>query len=83
MNCSKNAQSEGTIFQDDFELEKFADSIVKGWVLSRPTDKPITRKDFKEWLNQFNGILNSSADDYFKRVEIIKKNLGVLKNASM
>lgn len=82
MNCSKNASNE-TIYTNDFELEKFADEIVKGWVLSRPTDKPITRKDFNEWLNQFNSILKSSADDYFKRVEIIKKNLGVLKNASM
>lgn len=82
MNCSKNVSNE-TIYTNDFELEKFADEIVKGWVLSRPTDKPITRKDFNEWLNQFNSILKSSADDYFKRVEIIKKNLGVLKNASM
>ena len=82
MNCSKSASNE-TIYTNDFELEKFADEIVKGWVLSRPTDKPITRKDFNEWLNQFNSILKSSADDYFKRVEIIKKNLGVLKNASM
>ena len=82
MNCSKNASNE-TIYTNDFELEKFADEIVKGWVLSRPTDKPITRKEFTDWLNQFNSILKSSADDYFKRVEIIKKNLGVLKNASM
>jgi len=82
MNCSKNASNE-TIYTNDFELEKFADEIVKGWVLSRPTDKPITRKDFNEWLNQFNSILKSSADDYFKRVEIIKKNLGVLKNESL
>lgn len=82
MNCSKNASNE-TIYTNDFELEKFADEIVKGWVLSRPTDKPITRKDFNEWLNQFNSILKSSADDYFKRVEIIKKNLGVLKNANV
>ena len=82
MNCSKNASNE-TIYTNDFELEKFADEIVKGWVLSRPTDKPITRKDFNEWLNQFNSILKSSADDYFKRVEIIKKNLGVLKNSNV
>ena len=82
MNCSKNASNE-TIYTNDFELEKFADEIVKGWVLSRPTDKPITRKDFNDWLNQFNSILKSSADDYFKRVEIIKKNLGVLKNESL
>jgi len=82
MNCSKNASNK-TIYTNDFELEKFADEIVKGWVLSRPTDKPITRKDFNEWLNQFNSILKSSADDYFKRVEIIKKNLGVLKNESL
>lgn len=82
MNCSKSASNE-TIYTNDFELEKFADEIVKGWVLSRPADKPITRKDFTDWLNQFNSILKSSADDYFKRVEIIKKNLGVLKNASM
>lgn len=82
MNCSKNTSNE-TIYTNDFELEKFADEIVKGWVLSRPTDKPITRKDFNEWLNQFNSILKSSADDYFKRVEIIKKNLGVLKNANV
>ena len=82
MNCLKSASNE-TIYTNDFEPEKFADEIVKGWVLSRPTDKPITRKDFTDWLNQFNSILKSSADDYFKRVEIIKKNLGVLKNASM
>ena len=82
MNCSKNASNK-TIYTNDFELEKFADEIVKGWVLSRPTDKPITRKDFNDWLNQFNSILKSSADDYFKRVEIIKKNLGVLKNESL
>jgi transposase-like protein len=82
MNCSKSASNE-TIYTNDFELEKFSDEIVKGWVLSRPTDKPITRKDFNDWLNQFNSILKSSADDYFKRVEIIKKNLGVLKNESL
>ena len=70
MNCSKNASNE-TIYTNDFELEKFADEIVKGWVLSRPTDKPITRKDFNEWLNQFNSILKSSADDYFKRVDAV------------
>lgn len=82
MNCSKSASNE-SIYNNDFELEKFADEIVKGWVLSRPSDKPVIRSDFSEWLNQFNRILKSSADDYFKRVEIIKKNLEVLKNESL
>lgn len=81
MTCSKNANSE-TIFTNDFELEKFADEIVKGWVFSRK-DKPVSRSDFNDWLKQFNNILKSSADDYFKRVDIIKHNLGVLKNESL
>ena len=80
MICSKSASNE-TIFTNDFELEKFADEIVKGWVLSRTGS--ITRLDFNEWLKQFNNILKSSADDYFKRVDIIKHNLGVLKNESL
>ena len=80
MNCSRNADVE-TIFKADFELEKFADEIVKGWVLSRIGS--ITRSDFNEWMKQFNNILKSSADDYFKRVDIIKHNLGVLKNESL
>jgi hypothetical protein len=80
MICSKSASNE-TIFTNDFELEKFADEIVKGWVLSRTGS--ITRSDFNEWLKQFNNILKSSADDYFKRVDIIKHNLGVLKNESL
>ncbi len=82
MNCSRNADVE-TIFKDDFELEKFADSIVKGWCLSVPPEKAVTRSDFTDWLNYFIGVLNSSADDYFKKYEIIKHNLGVLKNESM
>lgn len=80
MICSKSASNE-TIFTNDFELEKFADEIVKGWVFSRTGS--ITRSDFNEWLKQFNNILKSSADDYFKRVDIIKHNLGVLKNESL
>jgi len=84
MNCSKSADSEvGTIYQDDFELEKFADSIVKGWCLAVPAGKPVTRDDFTDWLNYFIGILNSSADDYFRKYEIIKHNLEVLKNESL
>lgn len=82
MNCSKNAVPE-TIFTDDFELEKLCDSIVKGWCCSVPAGKTVTRSDFTDWLNYFIGMLNSSADDYFKRVEIIKHNLGVLKNESL
>lgn len=74
MNCSRNAKSE-TIFSNDFALEKFAEQIVSGWVLSN--EKPVTRKDFREWLKTFNILLNSSADDYFKRVEMINKNKGV------
>jgi len=80
MTCSKSAKSE-TIYTNDFELEKFADEIVKGWVLSR--NGTVARSDFNAWLKQFNNILKSSADDYFKRVEIIKHNLGVLKGESM
>ncbi|MBR3428808.1 MAG: hypothetical protein IKG87_01790 [Clostridia bacterium] len=73
MNCSRNAKSE-TIFSNDFALEKFAEQLVSGWVLSK--DKPVTRKEFREWLKTFNILLNSTADEYFKRVEIIK-NKGV------
>ena len=82
MNCSKNAVPE-TIFTDDFELEKLCDSIVKGWCCAVPAGATVTRSDFTDWLNYFIGMLNSSADDYFKRVEIIKHNLEVLKNESM
>ena len=80
MNYLKNAPVE-TIFRNDFELEKFADSIVKGWGCSIPKGKQIVRADFGEWLNHFVSLLNSSADDYFRRVEIIEKNLEVMKNA--
>lgn len=80
MSYSKNAPVE-TIYKDDFELEKFADSIVKGWGCSIPKGKEVVRADFGEWLNRFILLLNSSADDYFRRVEIIKKNLEVIKNA--
>ena len=80
MSYSKNAPVE-TIYKDDFELEKFADSIVKGWGCSIPKGKEVVRADFGEWLNRFVLLLNSSADDYFRRVEIIKKNLEVIKNA--
>jgi hypothetical protein len=73
MNCSRNAKSE-TIFSNDFALEKFAEQLVSGWVLSK--DKPVTRKEFREWLKTFNILLNSTADEYFKRVEITK-NKGV------
>ena len=73
MNCSRNAKSE-IIFSNDFALEKFAEQLVSGWVLSK--DKPVTRKEFREWLKTFNILLNSTADEYFKRVEIIK-NKGV------
>ena len=73
MNCSRNAKSE-TIFSNDFALEKFAEQLVSGWVLSK--DKPVTRKEFREWLKTFNILLNSTADEYFKRVEI-NKNKGV------
>lgn len=69
MNCSRNAKSE-TIFSNDFALEKFAEQLVSGWVLSK--DKPVTRKEFREWLKTFNILLNSTADEYFKRVEITK-----------
>lgn len=73
MNCSRNAKSE-TIFSNDFALEKFAEQLVSGWVLSK--DKPVTRKEFREWLKTFNILLNSTADEYFKQVEITK-NKGV------
>lgn len=73
MNCSRNAKSE-TIFSNDFALEKFAEQLVSGWVLSK--DKPVTRKEFREWLKTFNILLNSTADEYFKRVEITKKQGG-------
>ena len=73
MNCSRNAKSE-IIFSNDFALEKFAEQLVSSWVLSK--DKPVTRKEFREWLKTFNILLNSTADEYFKRVEIIK-NKGV------
>ena len=82
MSCSKNVPVR-TIFKNDFELEKFADSIVKGWCCSVPAGKTVARSDFDEWLKFFVGFLNSSADDYFKRIEIIQHNLGVLKNESM
>lgn len=73
MNCSRNAKSE-TIFSNDFALEKFAEQLVSGWVLSK--DKPVTRKEFREWLKTFNILLNSTADEYFKRVEITKNKGG-------
>lgn len=80
MSYSKNAKNE-TIFTNDFELEKFADEIVSGWVQSKM--EPVTRNNFRKWLKQFNFLLNSSADEYFQRVEIIKKNMEVLRNARM
>ena len=79
MNCSKNAKSE-TIFSSDFALEKFADEIVFGWVLSH--DTPVTKEDFRQWLKQFNFLLHSSADEYFKRIEMNKKK-GEPKNESV
>lgn len=72
-----------TIFEDDFQLEKFADSIVKGWCCSVPEGKTVTKQDWYDWLNLFVGVMNSSADDYFRRVEIIKHNLEVLKGESV
>lgn len=82
MNCLKNANND-TIFTNDLLFETFVDNLIQGWGKSIPADKPITMEDFQEWLNKFNAALQTSAEDYFRRFEIVKKNLEVSKNESM
>ncbi len=75
--------SEKTIFNDDQLFDAFVDKMIQGWGKSIPSNQPITMKDFRDWVKKLNSALEASADDYFRRLDIIKKNLEVLKNEGM
>ncbi len=75
-----NYSGSKTIFNDDPTFEAFVDRLVQGWGKSIPPDQPITLADFRSWVEKLDAALLTSADDYFRRLDVIKKNLEVLKN---
>lgn len=65
-----------SLFNDDWQLEKFASKMVEGWMFNyyaehTPVDD--VREAFKAWLETFNHALNVAAEDYAKRVEDVAR----------
>jgi hypothetical protein len=72
-----------SLFNDDFLLSDFAESILKGWANSIPAEEPVTREQFNAWKEKFIHALETAADSQFRQYETVVHNLEVEKRENL